>query len=197
MTYGRPKNPLALAMLAMLAERPMHPYQIASTLRERHGEDAIKIRFGSLYSVIAQLVSRDWVVAHETAQKGKRPEHTKYKLTKKGRTELTSWMRDLIARPTKEYPQFEAALCLMAVLPYDEVADRLRERLTLLEATARQLQSDINGALSEGLDPLFVAEAEYRLAMIKAERDFCRGLQTKVARRAAPTKERPNDNRKK
>ena len=32
-------NPLALAVMALLMERPMHPYEIAQTLRRR-GKDA-------------------------------------------------------------------------------------------------------------------------------------------------------------
>ncbi len=35
-----PLNPLALAVLVLLAERPMHPYEIAATLRMRHVEGA-------------------------------------------------------------------------------------------------------------------------------------------------------------
>ena len=34
-------NPLALAVLALLSERPMHPYEMAQTMRERHPEEVI------------------------------------------------------------------------------------------------------------------------------------------------------------
>ena len=178
-----PENPLALAMMSILAEGPMHPYEVASTLRTRHGEDAIKIRFGSLYSVIAQLAARGWIVAHATAQSGKRPEHTKYRLTDAGREALTAWMRELIATPVKEYPKFEAALCLMAVLEPADVTARLEERLTRLDASIAALRGDIDGVVAKGLDPLFVAEAEYRCAMLQAERDFCRKLARTLAER--------------
>jgi len=174
---------LALAMMAILAEGPMHPYEVASTLKRRHGDDAIKIRYGSLYSVIAQLVAREWIVAHATAQHGNRPEHTKYRLTELGRAELTAWLRGLIGEPAKEYPRFEAALCLMAALPLDEVADRVAERIVRLEGAIARLEADITGVLSNGLDPLFLAEAQYRLVMQNAERDYCRALQTQLAAR--------------
>ena len=184
MKTPRPENPLALALLAILAEGPMHPYEVASTLRTRHGEDAIKIRFGSLYSVIAQLTERGWILAHETAQRGNRPEHTKYRLTPRGRNELNLWLRHLLAEPVKEYPKFEAALCLMAALPADEVAAALKERIVTLSAAAVALKSDIDGVLEKGLDPLFLAEAEYRLAMLTAERDYCRRLRSQLKKRA-------------
>ena len=41
-------SPLALAVLVLLYERPMHPYEMAATLRERRKEDSIKLRYGSL-----------------------------------------------------------------------------------------------------------------------------------------------------
>ena len=50
-------NPLALAALVFLFERPMHPYEMAATLRERHKEESIKLRYGSLYTVIERLAS--------------------------------------------------------------------------------------------------------------------------------------------
>ena len=49
---SHPSNPLALAVLALLFERPMHPYEMGVILRQRHKEDSIKLRYGSLYTVI-------------------------------------------------------------------------------------------------------------------------------------------------
>jgi DNA-binding PadR family transcriptional regulator len=185
MKRERPDNPLALAMMAILAEGPMHPYEVASTLRVRHGEDSIKIRFGSLYSVIAQLVERSWIVAHETAQHGNRPEHTKYRLTARGREELGLWLRQLLAEPVKEYPKFEAGLCLMAALPPDETATALDERIAALDQAIAKLGADLDGVLAKGLDPLFIAEANYRLTMLTAERDYCQRLAPALSERAA------------
>ena len=48
-------NPLALAVLACLFERPMHPYEMASTMRERHKDESIKLNYGSLYTVTESL----------------------------------------------------------------------------------------------------------------------------------------------
>ena len=48
-------NPLALAVLACLFERPMHPYEMATTMRERHKDESIKLNYGSLYTAIEGL----------------------------------------------------------------------------------------------------------------------------------------------
>ena len=56
-------NPLGLAVLATLMSGPMHPYQIARLLRHRGKDDSIKIRYGSLYTVVQDLESRGFVEA--------------------------------------------------------------------------------------------------------------------------------------
>ena len=58
MAKKRRSNPLALAVMVLLFERPMHPYEMATTLKQRHKHDSIKIRFGSLYTVIDALSGR-------------------------------------------------------------------------------------------------------------------------------------------
>ena len=72
----RPSNALALAVLALLSEKPMHPYEISSTLRDRHKEDSIKINYGSLYAVVESLEKKDLIQARERIRDGRRPERT-------------------------------------------------------------------------------------------------------------------------
>jgi DNA-binding PadR family transcriptional regulator len=163
-------NPLGLAVLALLRERPMHPYQMAATLRERAKEQSIKLNYGSLYSVIAALKRAGLVRARETGRAGARPERTIYELTAPGAAELRDWMRTLLRLPVKEYPQFEAALSLMPVLPPDEVAALLEERLGRLETEMAELRATLARCTTQGLERLFVIEAEYELAMREAER---------------------------
>ncbi|MBD0322071.1 MAG: PadR family transcriptional regulator, partial [Aldersonia sp.] len=109
-------NPLALAVLVLLYERPMHPYQMSQTLRERGKQESVRLNFGSLYSVVESLVRQGLIHAMSTEQEGNRPARTVYDLTDEGTREVGSWMRDLVANPVKEYPQFMAALSFIAVL---------------------------------------------------------------------------------
>ena len=169
---ARPSNPLALAVLALLFERPMHPYEMGVILKQRHKEESIKLRYGSLYTVIELLLRRGFIVPRETARDGRRPERTVYEITAAGRDELRAWMTDLIAEPVKEYPQFEAALCLLPVLPADEALALLRQRLTAIAQNMAALTQHV-GAMSElNFPPLFLVETEYRLALMKAEQHF-------------------------
>jgi DNA-binding PadR family transcriptional regulator len=169
---SHPTNPLALAVLALLFERPMLPYEMGVILKQRHKEESIKFRYGSLYTVIELLQRRDFIVARETARDGRRPERTVYEITATGRDELRAWMADLIGEPIKEYPQFEAALCLLPVLPPDEALALLRRRLELIEQNSAALSRQIETIADQKLPALFLIETEYRLALIKAEQHF-------------------------
>ncbi len=177
---SHPSNPLALAVLALLFERPMHPYETALILKQRRKEDSIKLRYGSLYTVIELLLKRGFIAARETEREGRRPERTIYEITAAGRDELRAWMIDLIGLPVKEYPQFEAALCLMPVLPPDEALALLRQRLHLIEQDAAVLSGQIEGMKAANFPPLFLVENEYRLALLKAERAFLADLVKKI-----------------
>src|SRR3712207_2175268 len=84
-------NPLALAVMALLYERPMHPYEMVSTLRERAKHEAIKLRYSSLYSVVEALEREALISPRETIREGRRPERTIYGLTEAGRIEFLDW----------------------------------------------------------------------------------------------------------
>jgi len=169
-------NPLGLAVLSLLFERPMHPYEMASTLRQRAKEESIKLNYGSLYTTVKALQRAGFVVAREKVRKSARPERTVYGLTALGDLELHDWMRELLSTPMKEYTQFEAALSLMPVLPPGEVVTLLRERQQRLEEGTERLRADMQAASKQGVERLFLIETEYLLAMREAERDWIAAL---------------------
>ena len=176
-----PSNPLALAVLALLFERPMHPYEMGVILKQRHKEESIKLRYGSLYTVIELLLRRAFIVARETARDGRRHERTVYEITPAGRDELRAWMTDLIAEPVKEYPQFEAALCLLPVLPPEEALGLLRARVERIAQNMAALTQHVEAIGELNFPPLFLVETEYRLALMKAEQHFVAELGRRIA----------------
>jgi len=169
-------NPLALAVLACLYERPMHPYEVAQTLRSRAKHESIRLNYGSLYGVVELLEKRGFIRARETVREGRRPERTVYEITEEGARELDDWLSELIATPVKEYLQFEAALSLLPVLPPHVAVSVLAERATALELKLVQMRSALQLAASSGLPRLFELEAEYVESLTVAELEFVRRL---------------------
>jgi len=168
-------NPLALAVLSCLFERPMHPYEIATTLRERHKDESIKLNYGSLYAVVEGLQRRRLVVAAETMREGNRPERTVYRLTDAGRIELVDWLSELLSEPAKEFTQFEAGLSLMAVLAPEDAVKCLEGRRGRLEIELAQARS-LRELLGSKLPRLFWVEGEYRWKLKEAELAFVEKL---------------------
>jgi DNA-binding PadR family transcriptional regulator len=79
---------LALAVLCCLLERPMHPYEVATTLRQRNKEHSVKRNYGALYAVVESLRKRGLIEPKETERPGRLPERTVYQLTDAGREAL-------------------------------------------------------------------------------------------------------------
>jgi DNA-binding PadR family transcriptional regulator len=169
-------NPLALAVLVLLFEKAMHPYEMAATLKQRGKEQSIKLRYGSLYTVIGQLERERFIEATGTERDGGRPERTIYRITDAGETEMSSWLRALLAEPVKEYPQFDVALSLLPALPPKDAQLLLAERLGRLEEQERQMQADLKVAAEANMPALFLVESEYALALVRAERAYVKGL---------------------
>ena len=168
-------NPLALAVLVLLFERPMHPYEIAATLRIRNKSGSIKLRYGSLYTVIDGLQEEGLIEVKETVREGRRPERTIYALTSSGLNRMREWMRELLGTPVKEYPQFEAALSLLPAVPPEEAVALLEARVGRLSVMCEELRAAIEVAVKH-VEALFLVENEYRLALLEAERHFIEGL---------------------
>jgi DNA-binding PadR family transcriptional regulator len=164
-------NPLALAVLVLLFERPMHPYEMAATLKERHKEASIKLRYGSLYTVIELLVREGFIAPKETSREGRRPERTVYMLTPVGEVEMRDWLGELIGTPVKEYPRFEAALSLLPALTVERATELLEARIVRLDQEAARARSALSAAPGE-VPRLFLIEGEYYLACLDAERAF-------------------------
>ena len=163
-------NPLALAVLSCLWERPMYPYEMTTTMKERGKEDSIRLNFGSLYSVIKSLEKHGFIRVAQTEREGNRPERVVYAITDAGRAEAEEWLRELVEIPVKEYPAIETGLSLLPMLPPKTAAALLesrRERLDAELAERRAIAEEVRA-----LPELFMVESQYRIAVLDAERDF-------------------------
>jgi DNA-binding PadR family transcriptional regulator len=179
-TRRRVSNPLALAVMCCLAERPMHPYEISTTLRSRGKEQSIKLNYGSLYSVVESLQKHGLICPRETTREGRRPERTVYEITEAGRMECEDWLAELLSTPVRDFTSLEAGLSMMPLLPPDEVARLLDERCDRLRADQRALDASMSIASEMGLVDLFVVESQFRRAMLVAELDFVTTLATGI-----------------
>lgn len=170
-------NPLALAVMALLYERPMHPYEMVALMRERGKHESVRLRYSSLYSVVAALGREGLIVPRETVREGRRPERTIYEITDAGREEFLTWLRELLRKPVKEYTQFAAGLSFLPGLPPEEAVALLEERVRRLEKETREMRSRLDTVAEQfELPRLFLVELEHELMLREAELEWVRGL---------------------
>jgi DNA-binding PadR family transcriptional regulator len=168
-------NTLALAVLGMLQEQSMHPYEMASTLRERHKDSSFKVNSGSLYDTVEALARHGWIEPVATARDGKRPERTVYAPTELGQGEFVRWIDELIRTPIAEYPKFLAAVSYLGALGPDGAADALAERARNLAQRIEDTTAMLAGTVGSGAVPrLFMIEVECALHGWEAELTWTR-----------------------
>jgi DNA-binding PadR family transcriptional regulator len=176
MTRRKVANPLALAVLACLEERSMHPYEMATIMRARHKDESVKLNYGSLYTVVEALQRHGLIEARETERAGKRPERTVYGITDAGSAELFDWLSELISVPSKEYLRFEAGLSHLAVLTPTEAVQLLEIRCQHLEVDLAQRRTVAEMIAAHGVPRLFTVENEYMTALVETELEWTRKL---------------------
>lgn len=169
-------NMLALAVLSLLGERPMHPYEISAVMRQRELSTVIKLNYGSLYSVIEALQREGLIAPVGTQRAGKYPERTVYETTEAGRAELFDWLRSLLSAPATEYSQFAAALAFLGYLSPSEVADLLGKHTQGLQEQIDSTHSSIERGSQLGVDRLFLVEDAYTLALLETKLAFVQQL---------------------
>jgi DNA-binding PadR family transcriptional regulator len=170
-------NPLALAVMALLFERSMHPYEMVALMRERGKHESVRLRYSSLYSVVGALEREGLIVPRETVREGRRPERTVYGITEAGGEEFLTWLRELLREPVKEYTQFAAGLSYLPALPPEEAAELLEERVRILQKEVGEMRSRLESVAEEmGLPRLFLVENEHELVLREAELEWVRSL---------------------
>jgi DNA-binding PadR family transcriptional regulator len=178
---SRPNNALALAIMGLLLEQPMHPHAMAATLRERKLDLAFKLTTGSLYDTVRTLARDGWIETANTEQVGSRPARTVYRHTPEGRHQFTEWLDELIREPLQEYPRFLSAVSYLGALGPQRAAEALREREAALRDRLAEGEAAHRQAREEHKAPrLFVIEVEYAQAMAQAELDWVRGVADEI-----------------
>lgn len=170
------RSPLALAILVLLYEEPMHVYRMQQLIKERGKDEVINVtQRNSLYQMIARL-ERDGLLAERSVDReNKRPEKTIYELTDAGRTTTVAWMRAYLSTPSREFPDFPAAVSMLAVLTPKDAMAQFEKRIKALELQLTRLDEQV-AAASSFVPRLFLLEAEYVRVQMVSEIGWVRAV---------------------
>jgi DNA-binding PadR family transcriptional regulator len=166
---------IALATLTMLYEEPMHPYRMQQLIKQRGKDEVINVtQRASLYQTINRLEREGLIAAQSVSRDENRPERTVYELTDAGRETMMDWMRQILSTPSPEFPDFPAALSVLAVLTPKDARQQLERRLAALEPELKRLDGIL--AKTSFLPRLFLLEMELLRATCATELKWVRSV---------------------
>ncbi|QCQ93741.1 PadR family transcriptional regulator [Rhodococcus sp. SGAir0479] len=171
---------LGVAVLALLFERPMHPYEMFQLLGARRRDRVVKVRPGSLYHAVERLERDGLVVVSGTDRQGNRPERTTYEITDTGRAAVREWVTDTVPAPTPEYPRFTLGLAELHNLGSAEALALLDRRMEALGVELAELDALERLAQERAVPELFTIPFSYTRAMVEAELAWLRTFVDRV-----------------
>ena len=185
MTMGNIKktqrSPLAMAILALLAEEPMHPYRMQQLIKERGKDQIINVRQrASIYQTIERLLRDGQISVKETLRETGKPDRTVYEITKEGREILIEWIREVLSTPIQEFPNFPVAISYISLLSPQDALEKLEQRIDVLEKTVQQIDNNLQTYKSI-IPRLFMLESEYQKTVLAAEMEWVRSASCRSA----------------
>lgn len=160
---------VAVMALALLHERPMHPYEVFRTLEHRCDTRLIRVNAGAVYHAVERLVAGGLAEAVGTDRQGRRPERTTYRVTDAGRAALVPRLTSLLADDHPAYPLFPVGLAQASHLPRaDALAALAARRDRQADALARATGA-LERAMSHGHPLRHLLDFDHEIAMLTAE----------------------------
>ncbi|MEP9392124.1 PadR family transcriptional regulator [Gordonia sp. VNQ95] len=163
---------MAVLVLGLLAEKPMHPYEMVQTTICRREDRLVKFRPGTLYHAVDRLAADELITVHEVRREGNRPERTVYTITDAGRAALEANLEEILGRHPAEYPELYLALAEAHGLPRRRVIDLLTARLEAMRADLLDITTATDEAHAKGTPEMFVLDAGCRIATMRAQIDW-------------------------
>jgi len=171
-----------LMVLVLLAEAPMHPYEMQRVMQARGKDNVVRVQRGSLYPAVERLAAAGLVEPIETERAGRRPERTVYRITEDGLETAELWLSTMLREVRNEFTDFPAALSFMPLLSAPDARAELTARLVSLNkgiAAIKSVTEDLNERFR--LPRLFLIDTEYQLVMLQAEFEWVSSVVDDIA----------------
>ena len=178
MTTTFRRSPLALAILGLLEDGPLHPYGMQQLIKQWGKEEVINVgQRANLYKVINRLAEAGLIAVRGTSRDQQYPERTTYELTDAGRAASRQWMAEILSTARNEFPEFPAALSFLPLLTPQATADLLeRRRESLQRRLAHRDTLIAKAAETYELARVTMLETEYLRAVTEAELRWIDGV---------------------
>ncbi len=155
-------SPVVTAVLALLAEEPMHAYRMQQLIKQRGIDLVVNVRNRSgLYTALERLC-REELIRVQVVERGQRhPERTVYAITEAGRERLLAGLRDGLASPAADFPAFPAIVSFMHLLEPADARQHLTQRAATLQARLDQTDAVLASSRNARVPRVHLLEHEY------------------------------------
>ncbi|MEU7786112.1 helix-turn-helix transcriptional regulator [Amycolatopsis sp. NPDC049159] len=169
-------TPLGIAVLELLHERPMHPYEMAQLMRERYVNTRVNVKAGSLYHTVERLRRDGFIEVVDTQRDGRRPERTVYGMTQEGLDEFNQRGRELLGDLVAEFPAFLSGLAVIDELGRETSLIELEHRVTRLRAAVAADQAVLQRLADDDTPPIYWLDWRYQCDHRKFELEWTERL---------------------
>jgi DNA-binding PadR family transcriptional regulator len=160
-----------LLILWLLSEAPLHGYRITKILNDPSLRFWFPLESSSIYAVFGSLVRGGFIEPEIVEREGLRPERTRYRITKSGRTHL----QELLRQAWRELPRLadpiNVALAARSELTEEEVKQLLEARFGSLLENLNEMERVASSAPAKEMvtrqQALFRAELEWVESMLR------------------------------
>jgi DNA-binding PadR family transcriptional regulator len=168
-----------LVILWLLSEQPLHGYRIKRILDEGSLRFWFPVETGSIYAVLRTLERAGFVETEVVEREGKRPERTRFRITREGRRHYEALLRRAWREPARPVDDIDLALAARPDLEEEETVALLEERVAALRERLDELNLLATSApapeMVERRRVLTRAELEWAEALLEKEHERKRG----------------------
>jgi DNA-binding PadR family transcriptional regulator len=169
-----------VSILALLAERPMHPYEMYQTLRERHEDIVVPVSVGSLYHAVSRLAEHGHVRPVTTEQVGNRPERTTYEILDTGLDIMRTRLYELLSVPTQLSQADHTGIGELHNLSTSAVLSALDARIAALDGQIAEHETLLTDAQIRNVDAIYLLYGSYATAQQHHEREWFATLRDRI-----------------
>jgi DNA-binding PadR family transcriptional regulator len=169
-------TPLGIAVLELLHEKPMHPYEMNQLMRERYVNTRVNVKAGSLYHTVERLHRDGFVEIVDTQRDGRRPERTVYGMTQAGLDAFNQRGRELIGDLVEEFPAYLSGLAVIDELGREASLVELEHRITRLRAGVAADETVLQRLADDETPPVYWLDWRYKCDHRKFELEWTERL---------------------
>lgn len=133
-----------LAILSLLAEQPMHGYQIEQVIEARGIREWVEMGFSSIYYLLGKLKKSGLLESRMEKAEGKGPARQVFSLTGSGREAWRAAALDAIAHPSRGFSNFQLGLSNIRALEQAQVLSALIEYQHDLSGNRDRIQTKVD-----------------------------------------------------